>query len=121
MRQPRSSLPLVHAELREPPLQIIGEPRCAVVRLGQHDHAHAACLAVPNRLQERRLGLCRRGAKGFDDRGHVVGGAAAEERKSDVQMLARDKTDVRVRELGLLPRHEPVERVVGEPQAAEEP
>jgi hypothetical protein len=36
-------------------------------------------------------------------------------------VLARDETHVRVRELGLLPRHEPVERVVGEPQAAEEP
>ena len=58
-------------------------------------------------------------AQRVDDAGHCAGGCGTEEREREVKVLSRH--DAAGGEVLVLPAHDPVDDVVGEPQRAEEP
>ena len=121
MGKPFPCLAPVDAERLEPRLEVAGERRRAASLVLEDEHPDAPRLAVPHGHEPRRLGdAAGRGAERLDDPGQFACRPVAEERERDVEMLARDDTDVGGEVLPL-PGGERVERRVGQPQRAEEP
>jgi len=119
VRQPPASLPLVHAEPLEAPLEIVRELGGPTTGVLEDDHAGAAGLTVAGRREADLARLRGSLAKHFDDRSELAGRSVAEKGERDVQMPAWD--DAHAGELPLLPVLDLVENVVGRAQREEEP
>ena len=121
MREPPPTLALVDAERLEPLVKILGQGRRAVVVVVECEHPHAARLAVAADREPRPLGTGGRSPQGADDRFQLRRRPVAQECEGDVQVLAGDRSDARYRGERLpLPCEEPVERLLGKLQGAEE-
>jgi hypothetical protein len=119
VRQPRALLRLVHAEPFEAPVEIGCEPPGRPALVVEEEHADASRLAVPADLEGDAVcgggGLLQRGA----DRVDLTCRAVAEEGKGEVQVLARDGTELSARQ-AVLPPDEAVEDCVGQLERAEQ-
>ena len=118
MRQPRPLLALVHAEPFQTPMQIFGDRGCRPVLVAEDEHADTASFPIADRLEAHRASARGCVARGAEDLLELGNGPVPKEGKGDVKVLPDDHPSV---ELLGLPLAQPVERVVGKPQGAEEP
>jgi hypothetical protein len=100
-------------------VQIDRERGRSTSRVVQHEHPHAACLAVTARRKPDR----RRGPSGClelrGDRLDVAPGTVPEERERDMQVVGWDGSEPPVGQQPL-PLDQGVHSLVGEPESAEE-
>lgn len=118
VREPGAVLGLIHADPFQAPMQIFGERRRRPVLVAEDEHADAASFPVADGLEAHRAsagGCVARGAENLLELGN---GPVPKESKGDVKVVSDDHPS---RELLGLPLAQPVERVVGKPQGAEEP
>ena len=124
--QPRRSRPirpdLLQAE-HQTAGQVVAAPDVGVAwsgLLGEDDHAHPSGLAVAVRMERRHRRLTCRLTHDLLDGGPLAGGAPAEERERDVQVIPRKPSHAgSSRELPLLPGHETVDHVQRQAQRDE--
>src|SRR6266511_1870688 len=94
VRQPWTVLALVHAELFQPPVEVAGELRRALLLVVEDEHADASRLAVPAQGQ---AGWPRSGGsvpQRSRDRLDLGDGPVPEERQRDVNVPGRDDPHV---------------------------
>ena len=117
MWQPWPTLPSVQAEAFEARLETNSERCRAPARIGKHEHANGACLAVAQRLERERLGRGRLASQAVDDRRESSSRLTAEKREGDVKALHGPPA----RELSGAPTAELTRHVVGNFEREEEP
>lgn len=118
VREPGTVLALVHAELLQPPMQIFGDRGCRPVLVAEDEHADTASFPIPDGPEAHwasARGCVARGAEDLLELGNRPG---PKKGKGDVKVLPDDHP---AGELFGLPLAQPVERIVGKPQGAEEP
>jgi hypothetical protein len=119
MREPRPLLALIDAEGLQSVEEPSGEPSAFLCAIVEHEHPHAAGLAVAARREHDVGGFSRSVGQRHRDRRQLAGRPSAEEREREVEMLARD--DPALAEMLVLPGLEVVQDAVGKPERAEEP
>ena len=104
VRKPPALLGLVDPESRQPPVNVLRNPRRMPVVVVEDEHADGARLSVPNRGEQgpsRALGPCTQRS---GDRGDLIGRPRAQKRDRDVQVLFGNEASLfRRAELFLLP------------------
>lgn len=113
MGKPVPALAAVDAEPLQPLLEVGSERTCPARLVVEDEHPDAPRLAVAHRREARPLlhpggSLTER----RDDRGQLAGRPVAEEGERDVQVLARDDSEL-AGQVRVLPRLERVERGLG--------
>src|SRR6266545_948397 len=118
VREPGAVLALVHPEPFQAPMQIFGECRPRPVLVAEDEHADAARFPIADGLEAHRASVLGCVACSAEDGLELGNGPVPKEGKGDVKVLPDDHPS---RKLLGLPLAQAVERVVGEPQGAEEP
>ena len=114
MRKPLAALTLVHAETLQPVVEVPCERWGTAVEIAENEHSNTPGLAVAICDKLDSTGRPRGLAKGRDDGTDIARGAAPQERKRDVQVLARYQANLlRGRERDRLPSLHRIEDAVG--------
>jgi hypothetical protein len=119
--KPRTALTLVDTQALEPAMHVLGQRGRTALVVCKDEHADAARLAIAVDVQRGRPSAGRCLAERGRDRRELLHRAPTEERKCDVQVLARHDSNVRrSRECVALPLAQTVERVLRQAQCEEE-
>src|SRR5581483_4004421 len=120
VRQPGPRLRLVDPEAREALVHLAGEPGGGTVLVAEDDHPAAPGLAVAELVQDDRPRAPGRGGQLPGDRVPLGRRPRAETRHRDMEARPPNHP-VPARGKRFLPRHQPVDRLPGKRERAEEP
>jgi hypothetical protein len=119
VRKPGAALAAIDAERLEAGLEVGGHHRSRPALVVEDEHRRSARLAIPAHGEPHPSSRAGGGAKLGDDRRNLSARPMPEERKREVQVLARDEPAAA--ELVRLPLRQLASDVVGEAECAEEP
>jgi len=89
VREPRTRLASIHAELLQPCLETARKSGRLTALVCEDEHAHRARLAVAQRLELERSALGNRSAQRSEDRVELASRSSSEKSKGDVKALDR--------------------------------
>jgi hypothetical protein len=93
VRKPPPLLALVHSELLETALEILGESGSTALLVVEREHSDAPRLAVAAQREPCRSSPGSRLPQRADDRVELAHGPVPEKSERDVQVLGRDPPD----------------------------
>jgi hypothetical protein len=121
VREPAALLPFVHAERREPFVQVDCERSRPAFRVVENEHAHTSGLAVAADGELGRSRSCGRVAQALRDCTELGHWPLTEEGERDVKVAARHDPDPFKLGLRHLPPLEEIEGIAREAEGTKEP